>query len=800
MDKNWTRLSKIKLLFLIFLFILSPRLTLASPASFLAAIGTFIVSTTTTILTTTIVIIIVLQVFLGVMGLINTLLANLISWIISPGAIQWQYTNNPFVNAGLEITGPFVSIGLVLALIAIAFATILRLEGWDTKRLLAKLIIAALLVYFSPVICGLIVDATNIFMYYFADRIGGLGILARTFLDVVLNLIRAFVGIPILQQITTVAASIVQLIVQLYMAFVLLAFFLAFLFRYAAIWIAVVLAPIAFVCWILPVTQRYWNFWWKNFIQWCLVGPICAFFLYLGARLASLISGAVVLTGFATNLGDTILAILPHLFTLGLLNLGVVLGIQGAGHGADMVLSLATRGFNFAKKSSLVQRGVGRVLGEAAERSGRVGTWLKRLEERTRQRPEGWAKPVAWLAGAAAIGAERGSGVINRYFMPYVVRARKTEIPKGFDELTPEEQLRVLQGYSGRDRIQLLAHMARTGTLGKITDEEARRRLAGEVELATRNPVVREQLRREIQDIYGVLFDQMTEEAKINLTRPDRQAEMRNRIEARVQELQADMQRDPEFARQVNDYMARTGRTIRDIAAGAIHFEELRPTEIAKLSPSSLQTIEARLGAHRITPAKMGAIIANFDVNTAESLLNAPGGWNRMLSIARTPEEQDELLARFQRENPHLMHWLFMSETGRNIQFLGRERVRTGFGGYPIFQQAMEEANSIIERVDSLSVVDRQLIELQNRINDALQKGQAGRARALNLNFREMERRVGEMINQTQDALEIRNTHSRLSQLLLSQPSLRRGEIYRAITGINTELSRRHQDLTGQPL
>ncbi|GAI30419.1 unnamed protein product, partial [marine sediment metagenome] len=67
----------------------------------------------------------------------------------------------------------FVNMLLVLILVYIAIATILRLAGYETKKLLITFIIVALLVNFSPVICGLIVDASNIVMNFFLSEVTG---------------------------------------------------------------------------------------------------------------------------------------------------------------------------------------------------------------------------------------------------------------------------------------------------------------------------------------------------------------------------------------------------------------------------------------------------------------------------------------------------------------------------------------------------------------------------------------------------------------------------------------------------
>jgi hypothetical protein len=319
-----------------------------------------------------------LRLALVVLGWINSLLSDAITKALSPGLMGgWTYTRNPLVDAGLEITGGFISIGLVLALIWIAFATILRLEGHDTGKLLGRLIIIGMLVYFSRVICGLIVDASNIFMYYFTDKIAGVGVFTTTlhtlgqqFVEFLKDVVNP------LAWPKRIASCLIVISIQVYTATLLISYLLTFLFRYAAIWIGVILSPVAFICLILPETRKYWERWWKDFISWCLVGPICGFFLYLAARAGEIIEhtpmpgGHTLIQHFANtfNQWDEVARIIPHFFTLGLLQLGVMWGIQATGWGGGMALGLARRATGWATGKLKARKLTPKGLWERAER------------------------------------------------------------------------------------------------------------------------------------------------------------------------------------------------------------------------------------------------------------------------------------------------------------------------------------------------------------------------------------------------------------------------------------------------
>jgi len=103
-----------------------------------------------------------------------TIMCLILGWIISPAFISLRFTDNAFVNAGLSITRGFSNLGFIVFLVAIGLATALRIEEYKAKKTLPLLIIVALLINFSPVLCGIIIDASNIVMNFFLEKITGI--------------------------------------------------------------------------------------------------------------------------------------------------------------------------------------------------------------------------------------------------------------------------------------------------------------------------------------------------------------------------------------------------------------------------------------------------------------------------------------------------------------------------------------------------------------------------------------------------------------------------------------------------
>ena len=92
---------------------------------------------------------------------------TLTNWALD---LNSQLINNPTVQTGWVVTRDLTNLGFVLAIILIAFATILRVETYQMQKLLWKLIVAALLVNFSLVIAGVFLDFSGILTNFFIQR------------------------------------------------------------------------------------------------------------------------------------------------------------------------------------------------------------------------------------------------------------------------------------------------------------------------------------------------------------------------------------------------------------------------------------------------------------------------------------------------------------------------------------------------------------------------------------------------------------------------------------------------------
>ena len=192
-----------------------------------------------------------------------------------------------------------------------------------------------------------------------------------------------------------------------------------FLLRNIILWILVILAPLAFFMWALPLpqAQEYFKKWWNQFISWCFVGVGGAFFVFLAqvlftqldqilGRTSELIEGGTILTGP-----------MAYLFTasapLLLLVVGAQMVLSSAPQGAQIVTNLVAKGpQRFAKGAvgkfaSYVGREAlktGRVMKESVV-SPRVQKIAEKLATRPQYQPpplKQWKKLKWWQKAVTA--------------------------------------------------------------------------------------------------------------------------------------------------------------------------------------------------------------------------------------------------------------------------------------------------------------------------------------------------------------------------------------------------------------
>jgi hypothetical protein len=187
---------------------------------------------------------------------------------------------------------------IVLGFVVVGIAFTLRIENYGTKKTLISLIIIALLINFSGLFVGLIIDASNILITHFLRGGNSVG---RDILTSFYNLANDpnIVNWEVLAKEGSLSGYLMWC-VFFTMAFVLIAitffYLVVILLASRAIFgILFVLSPIAFFCRIFPATKNIWTMWWENLFKWAFIGIQISFFTYIaGIMLGSTQKASVI--------------------------------------------------------------------------------------------------------------------------------------------------------------------------------------------------------------------------------------------------------------------------------------------------------------------------------------------------------------------------------------------------------------------------------------------------------------------------------------------------------------------------
>jgi len=327
---------------------------------------------------------VVLQtVILLVRGILE--LANwLLGWAMS-NPFNVSFTDpagNPIIGIGWTLLRDIVNMLFILGLAYIGLATALDFGGFNTKKIFANLLLIALLINFTPVICGVIVDISNILSNFFLRNADFAGIV--TPFGMFEGSIKDIIGD--IANFVTLLKTLILIIYGLLSSLILFLFALIFIVRGPIIWILVILSPLAFFSWIFPKTKgMIWDKWWNQFLQWSFIVIPASFFLYLAQQ-------AIVkkdeLTHSSTDpTGGMFLSLAPYFVILLFMIFGFAMALQINAMGSGAIIGGIKRGTKAGAKAAgktaarLGWQGAGAaagaVAGGAIAEAGRIGRGYK---------------------------------------------------------------------------------------------------------------------------------------------------------------------------------------------------------------------------------------------------------------------------------------------------------------------------------------------------------------------------------------------------------------------------------------
>ena len=201
-----------------------------------------------------------------------------------------EFTGARAIEKGWIVVRDLANMFFILVFLIIAFATILRIESYNYKKHLPKLMLMAVFINFSKTIAGLIIDFGQVAMLTFVNGFKDIG---------AGNLIHMLGLTEILQlqenadisDWSILAAYILAFLYMIVALVTIIAILAVLVMRIVMIWIYVVLSPLAFLLAAFPGGKKYSSMWWSNFSKEVIVGPVLAFFIWLSFATVSITSG-----------------------------------------------------------------------------------------------------------------------------------------------------------------------------------------------------------------------------------------------------------------------------------------------------------------------------------------------------------------------------------------------------------------------------------------------------------------------------------------------------------------------------
>ncbi len=426
------------------------------------------------------------QFILALSNLFLCLCSVILNWVLSENFIAWSYTNpanNPIIEVGWGITRDLTNMFFLVALVFIGLATALKIKEYQFQKTLPRLILIALLINFTPVVCGVIVDGSNIIMNFFIEKLSGMELFINSFAAQGAIIQKAVSG---WYNPLNVLESVLQALIMIWFnslaSIIFLLFTGLFIMRHVAIWILVILSPLAFFSYIFKATEKFFEQWWNQFIQWCTIGISAAFFLYLGNHILlqapKMIQPAPPTAGVLAGIWIGFLnTILPYAIALVFLTIGFLSALSSSAWGTKAIMTAvkkwSRKGVNWATTTA----------GRAITR--RAKAWItEKVPKEWREKAEQWAKaPIPGTAEPGIKGALKRSvlgpvyALRRRVITPLTLttKAERDEIEKAEEEVKDATGREILT----KIRTPGLIRPSRAQQIGRLRGAVKRRREKG---------------------------------------------------------------------------------------------------------------------------------------------------------------------------------------------------------------------------------------------------------------------------------------------------------------------------------
>ncbi len=318
----------------------------------------------------------------GPVSMIGSTLLSLSAWVTYFGGMVLQtsmqkliyemgslvHEKSPLgdvINGLWKTIRDICNLAFIFGFIYIGIRTILDNESSNTKRMLAQIIIAALLINFSLFFTKIIIDFSNILAISIKNSMAtGAGTISETIANTlgVSTIWNAPAG-KLLAGMTSagnISFYIMGSLLLLVAGFVLAAGGILIIIRFVMLVFIMIFSPILFGATIFPQTQQYASDLWKKLISYSFFAPAYLFMLLLSIHVLKAVTGMLNPKGEALSAGlsrfdayDVILLfIVSIMFLIASLQVAQKFSVAGADKALSIGKDLRMRGQQYLGNST----------------------------------------------------------------------------------------------------------------------------------------------------------------------------------------------------------------------------------------------------------------------------------------------------------------------------------------------------------------------------------------------------------------------------------------------------------------
>lgn len=222
------------------------------------------------------------DILLGIAEFFGRVTVTLIGILVSIAQYN-NFIDAPAVAKGWVIVRDVCNMFFIVILLLIAFGSVFRIEEYQYKKILGKLLIMAVLINFSKSISGFFIDIAQVVMLTFVNgfKEAAAGNFVNGF-QIAQMFQFAEKGQGEVSDVSYLTAASLALVTIVISFIVVLVYVVVFILRIVALWFLIIISPIAYALAAFPGdAKKYSSQWWDYFGKYATTGPILAFFLWL---------------------------------------------------------------------------------------------------------------------------------------------------------------------------------------------------------------------------------------------------------------------------------------------------------------------------------------------------------------------------------------------------------------------------------------------------------------------------------------------------------------------------------------